>query len=258
MAQMFLHHVRHKFKTTFRSRPKREQQAFPYVIQRQLLDQVAHFEAVVPDDPLRIAQLCGEEEWWGNIIDFITPDCCFWDIGSFTGLLTVYAAQKCSRGRVVSIEPDPNLYKQIDRNVNLNNLRNVVILNVGLSDEVGTLRLNTSGVEGWAPSFFSKDLKSWIDVPVTTLDLLCEEHPNLTPNVLKIDVEGFEYKVIQGGENTLQSQKLSAIYLELHPVFLYENHQPLGKLLWHIENAGFRFKEMRPRKNETHVLAIRE
>ena len=258
MGKSIFYHVRNRLKSLFWPRPKLEPREFPYVIQRQLLDHIAQFEAVVPDDPLRIERLCGEEEWWGKIIDFLTPDCCFWDIGSFTGLLTVYAAQKCSRGRVVSIEPDPNFSKQIQRNVDLNNLRNVDIYNIGLSDGVGTLRLNTSGVEGWAPSFFSKDLKNWIDVPVTTLDILCEEHPDVTPNILKIDVEGFEYKVIQGGETTLQSQKLRAIYLELHPVFLYDNNQPLGKLLWKIENAGFRLKEMRPRKNETHVLAIRE
>lgn len=237
---------------------KTEDLVFPFIMHRRLLDYSARFEALVPDDPARIRALCGEENWWTTIIQSLAPTDCFWDIGSFTGLLTVFAAQRCPLGQVVSIEPEPGFYQRILRNVALNNLDNVVPYNFGISNEPGTLRLNTSGVAGWAPSFYAKGLSEWIEVPVTTIDLLSKERPDLSPTMMKIDVEGFEAQVIQGGSNTIKNPKLRVIYLEIHPKILYDNKQPVGEILTSIEKAGFRLKEFMARKGETHILALRD
>jgi FkbM family methyltransferase len=230
----------------------------PKVMERQLNDQLAKFEAVVPDDVPRINALCGEEDRWGDLLNSLRPDDCFWDVGSFTGLLTVFAAQKCSGGTVLSIEPEPNFLARVARNVEINGLTNVKIINSGLSDQPGHLQLNSSGVEGWAPSFYDKGLHDWIEVPMTTVDLICEEFPDYVPNVLKIDVEGFEGKVLRGAQKTLGSEKLREIYLELHPKFLNENNEPIGAILSILEEKGFLLEEFNARLTEVHILAIKK
>ena len=46
------------------------------------------------------------------------------------------------------------------------------------------------------------------------LDQICEEE-NILPELLKIDVEGFELPVLQGAERVLQTANL--LFLEVHP-----------------------------------------
>lgn len=236
----------------------REKIMLPCFMKRELMGKAALFEAVVPDDPIRISLLCSEEAWWQEIVNFLREDDCFWDVGSFIGLLTVYAAQKCSAGHVVAIEPEPDFMKRVSRHIELNHLDNVLQLNLGISDAEGVLPLNTSGVEGWSPSFFKKELKQWVEVPVKTIDQLCEQYPKYMPTVMKIDVEGFEGKVLAGAVQTLQSKKLRAIFMELHPNFLNENNEPVWKVLYFLENSGFVLKEFHPRETEVHILAIKK
>jgi FkbM family methyltransferase len=230
---------------------------YPFFIRRKLLEKAAIFEAIVDDDPSRIQNLCGEEKYWESIIQSLHPKDCFWDIGSFIGTLSIFAAQHCKSGRVISIEPDPEFFARVLRHIELNKLNNVIPINVGIADKSGTMKLNSSGVKGWAPSFFSKGLDDYIDVPVITIDEFCAEHPELEPDIIKIDVEGFEGKVIRGANNTLSRKKLRMIFLELHPVFLSENKEPIGEILTTLEMKGFKLQGFEGRKNELHITASR-
>jgi FkbM family methyltransferase len=147
---------------------------------------------------------------------------------------------------------------RVSRNLQLNGLNNAKLFNLGLSDSLGSLRLNTSGVEGWAPSFLEKELKQWIVVPVTTVDVLCQQHPEYFPTVMKIDVEGFEGKVLSGMRKTLESDRLRAVFMELHPEFLIKNGQPIGRVLSLLEDNGYVIREFSQRNAEVHVLAARQ
>ena len=53
-------------------------------------------------------------------------------------------------------------------------------------------------------------------VKVTTVDTYCEEH-GLLPDVIKIDVEGFEYQVMVGAERTLPGARPLAVICEITP-----------------------------------------
>jgi hypothetical protein len=53
-----------------------------------------------------------------------------------------------------------------------------------------------------------------VAVPMLSLDQICEEE-NILPELLKIDVEGFELPVLQGAERVLQTAKL--LFLEVYP-----------------------------------------
>ncbi len=74
---------------------------------------------------------------------------------------------------------------------------------------------------------------------------------------MKIDVEGFERKVLAGMPTTLKSGRLRASFMELHPKYLNDNRQSIGETLFMLENDGFILKELGPRKAEIHVLAVK-
>jgi hypothetical protein len=75
---------------------------------------------------------------------------------------------------------------------------------------------------------------------------------------MKIDVEGFEGKVLSGMRKTLESDRLRAIFMELHPEFLIKNGQPIGRVLSLLEDSGYVLKEFSQRHAEIHVLAVRQ
>jgi FkbM family methyltransferase len=110
----------------------------------------------------------------------------------------------------------PATYEKLCDNVRLNNLcRQVDCRKIGVGKEAGKLRFTkTQGPEN---RVLQSDIQGGgIDVPVTTLDNLIKEE-DLTDEVLvvKVDVEGWEAAVIEGGTTVLSRTPPTALLLEL-------------------------------------------
>jgi FkbM family methyltransferase len=141
----------------------------------------------------------------------------FVDIGAHIGYFTVYAGKTMGNGgNVISIEPNPDYYSQVVRNIEINVLReNTRAFNIGLSDKTG--RAKTAGWE-------ERDLveSETGDVDVTTFDRLCAEE-GIRPDVVKIDVHGAEYKVLSGMTRALDDQ-IKHLFLETHSEDLMQGY----------------------------------
>ncbi len=72
---------------------------------------------------------------------------------------------------------------------------------------------------------------SYIEVPVTDSS---SYYPNDQPTLMKIDVEGFETEILNGGEKILDDEKLKTIIIELNGSggkYGYSDHEIHSKLL---------------------------
>ena len=120
----------------------------------------------------------------------------FFDVGANIGSYTLIASE--ARGSVVSFEPHPKSFAILQRNMEINNRNNVTLLNAAVSDHSGTLDLTDSS-ELALNKVAERDRKpaDVIKVEATTLDKTCHKL-RLTPNIVKIDVEGYEAKVLDG------------------------------------------------------------
>jgi FkbM family methyltransferase len=129
------------------------------------------------------------------------------DIGGNVGFWSVPLAQ---RGRVHAFEPVPNNADRIDENARLNHV-DVAVHRMALSDIPGSLRLslredfergactgNAAVVIDQADERFSV-----IDVPTETLDAWATNASLDRLDVVKLDVEGHEDRVLTGGRQTL-------------------------------------------------------
>jgi len=137
------------------------------------------------------------------IQDFLKPGDLVFDVGAHHGnKTTVYLA--CG-ARVICFEPQPECVKKLKDRF-LNN-KNVVIEQCGLSfkDDVltffssGESTLSTFSAEWTHHSRFSEHGYTWdkiLHIPVTTLDSMIAKHG--VPQFCKIDVENYEYEVLQG------------------------------------------------------------
>ena len=171
-------------------------------------------------------------------IDRLPEDCVLWDIGANVGLYTVYAAlrRKC---HVVAFEPSVFNLELLTRNLHLNGLhQQVTLFPLALSDKMGSNLLRMTSTEwGGALSTFGKDV-GWDGQSVReifsfptygltmdqALGLLCLP----APDFIKMDVDGIEHFLIQGGSKVLK--EVQGILVEINDDFT-EQAEVSSKLL---------------------------
>lgn len=136
----------------------------------------------------------------------------FIDVGANSGSYSILAGAVC-KAKVISIEPVQTTYQRLVRNLALNNLeQSSTALNVGLGDEIGHLSM-TSRLDTTNQIVIGKTQHATVRVEMSTLD---EIVLNLNPVLIKIDVEGWETKVLQGGLEALNKSSLAALIIELN------------------------------------------
>ena len=145
------------------------------------------------------------------LLHYVKEDDLFYDVGANVGAYTVLAS-KVKNAKTVSIEPLPNTFSKLQDNININNLNNVISLNIGLSKEKSKLYFTTD--KDTMNSVATSNDKNTQEVDVDTIDNLSMEYG--IPQIIKIDVEGYETYVLQGANNTLLSEKLEVLILELN------------------------------------------
>jgi FkbM family methyltransferase len=133
----------------------------------------------------------------------------FVDVGSHVGKYAVAAAKVVGEeGLVVAVEPHPETFKTLQRNVKLNYLQNVVAVNLAAWNRPCRLRF---GMVENHPSQFSVNRTSQnksVDVQAERMDkLLIHDLKLRGVDWIKIDVEKAELEVLQGLEETLSRFK---------------------------------------------------
>lgn len=126
------------------------------------------------------------------------------DIGAYKGDTAIIFAHRVGReGRVYSFEPVKASYNFLLENIRLNGLQDIVIpVNKGCSDKSGLLR-SVSSKFGAHWSFLSED-EEGEEVEVVSIDDFVESNNIDKLDFVKMDVEGWEYNVILGGQNTIK------------------------------------------------------
>ena len=139
----------------------------------------------------------------------IAPGDLVFDVGSHHGLHAVFLARRPVH--VVAIEPNPLNIKCLRQNVELNNLQNVVIRQTAVGNTRGSVSLPLDSGDGGILLDRSKSLPT-VDVELLPLDELVSQYG--MPSLLKIDVEGFEARVLEGATAILRRRPKIAI--EVH------------------------------------------
>jgi FkbM family methyltransferase len=168
----------------------------------------------------------------------------FADIGANVGMYTVFAAL-VRAARVVAFEPESRNYAVLNENLRLNQLgERVTALCAGLSDRAGVERLYLSEINPGSSCHslgeeVGFDLKprpaAFVQGTVALrFDDLLQAGQVPRPDYVKIDVDGFEHKVIRGMERTLRDPAVRSLLVELNPG-LAEHREIRGFL----ESLGF-------------------
>ena len=175
----------------------------------------------------------------------------FWDIGSNIGLYSIYASIKFDNINVISFEPSTSNLRILSRNISINNLGNKIKINqLPLSDEANKYETmhESEFIEGYSMHTFGKNLnfqgeninsKNSYKILGTSINYLIENNIAEFPNYIKIDVDGLEHIILNGGLKYLSDQRLRSISVELNENFKDQYNQVLNIM----EKSNFKMKQ---------------
>lgn len=160
----------------------------------------------------------------------------FVDIGANIGYYSCISRHKGIK--TIAIEPLTENLNILYKNLKINGWDDVEVFPVGLAEKPGTADLygestGASLLSGWAGS--SESLKRTISL--TTLDIILGKRFSEKRLLIKIDVEGAEYKVLTGALATLQSNPKPIWIIEIcltenQPQDLNPDFMNIFKLFW--------------------------
>lgn len=168
------------------------------------------------------------------------------DVGANVGMYTIWAA-KTRGARVFAFEPEAQNYALLNRNIAMNGLDGQVkAYCVALSDAGGYSELHLSDLQ---PGGSCHSLGERVDFKhepmnpeysqgciAARLDDLVAAGVVPTPHYIKIDVDGFEPKVIAGSRKVLADRTLRSLLIETNQN-LEDHRQMVGEL----QSLGFRY-----------------
>lgn len=136
----------------------------------------------------------------------------FLDVGANVGSYTILAA-KAVGAKVIACEPVSWAFERLSRNVGVNQLSGLVDLRrAAVGDKPGEIAM-TKSLDTVNHVVAPGEGGETEIAPVVTLDSLAESGK---ARLLKIDVEGFELRVIEGGSRLLSEPNLLGVIVELN------------------------------------------
>lgn len=201
---------------------------------------------------------CGERHILELLISKLRAGDVIYDIGSHVGLYTIVLAKVVGpQGQVIAFEPESQNHKHLLSNVELNDLMNVRVFRKALGDQDSEKKLyigddtgNSSLVRPYATE------TSYELVELVNGDRFVEAENLPLPRVVKIDVEGYEYNVIEGLRHTLGQPACELVCCEIHPTLLPAEVKP-EIVLELLKSLGFGHINLYIRESEYHAVAYK-
>ena len=172
-------------------------------------------------------------------------DGVFFDVGSNKGYHSLFVASRFPRCSVYAFEPEGENCGWIRKSVQENGFENVVIVEKALNDLGGSFPFYLGRKSGWHSLIkheYSSDVI--VEVECITLDEFTKDIEVI--DVMKLDVEGSEFKILQGGIETLKKTRM--VFAE------YEGGEKCLSMSRFFRDNGFNVDC----EHEEHIVARRE
>jgi len=157
-----------------------------------------YFFGILYEDEIRIAKF---------LIKNIKENSVFYDIGANYGFYTYLAKEFITSGEIHSFEPLPQIFELLSKNLSKNssNNKSIYLNQIALNNYDGQVRFYDTSIDFYSgQSSLIKPTRSSNIIFVNCLRLDSYVQTHKPPTIMKIDVEGAEFFVLEGGKETLK------------------------------------------------------
>ena len=158
------------------------------------------------------------------IQSYLYPGSVIVDLGANEGYFSVIAAKLVGdSGRVVAVEPQSRLQSVINKNLDLNHCSNTEVLQTVVSDKREKMMLHLSPDMNSGSTSLMQTTRYPLqkqEIAGLTLAEIFQEQGVTECDLLKVDIEGWEYEAIMGSRELFSNRRVKAIALEFHPHLL--------------------------------------
>jgi len=148
---------------------------------------------------------------YGTIVEPKLGNIVF-DIGAYVGDTALWFSKAVGpQGKVYAFEPEPSNFAKLKANLERNKLTNVIPGHLALSEDDGEMKIASGG-----SSSTITQTGTGTSVKVTTIDRFLEANKLPRVDFIKMDVEGYELKVLAGAKETIKTFKPSLALSAYH------------------------------------------
>ena len=196
----------------------------------------------------------------------------FWDIGANIGLYSIYNSLKNPKSTTIAFEPSSSNLRVLTRNISINNLeKNIKVVPIPLTNKENIFQEMNEGqfVEGGALNSFGekfdfegKEFKPTMKYNLlgTTINYFLENSILDIPDYIKIDVDGIEHLILEGGDKFLNDKKVKSLSIEINENFKEQYDKVLNLMnknefkLLHKKHNDDTFSEQSKFKNTYNYI----
>lgn len=183
-----------------------------------------------------------EREFTNTFLEEARGAAVIYDIGANVGIYSLMAAKVNPAANIVAFEPEPHLTQLIGRSAKANGFTNIDVRRICLGDADGEVQLSLAGVSGHHVAVAGEGES--ITTPIARLDSLIGRGEIAPPDLIKIDAEGYEFKILSGLGDML-AKHAPKIVIEVHEHFMLRYGDSFEALQALMRDAGYEGRLLR-------------
>jgi FkbM family methyltransferase len=169
-----------------------------------------------------------EQETVNLFKNIIQPNWTVFDCGAKTGYFTLLFSELCTQGKVYAFEPT-STFDMLEHNINYHNLTNINLNKKALGENSGNIEDNIYRIWGKDPE---RQVYDFI-----TIDDYCEQNKIKNIDLIKIDVDSYDFELLKGAVKTLKKLK-PIVTVELNHALNLRNTTPQEVIDW-LQALGY-------------------
>lgn len=168
------------------------------------------------------------------------------DCGANVGFVSYQFYKRFKGAKIYAFEPNPSVFSVLSKNT-LAESEFVFPFNYGIGDQKGELdffKNNNTGTSSFLePNDFHKSHMARkyqkIKVPVVSIADFCNENDINDIAILKLDIEGFELKALQGCEEMLKNKQIEFVFAEVNLIPTYDGQCLIEEVIAYLRSLNY-------------------